>query len=116
LYLGVVLAAVVIVTGIFSYYQESKSSKIMESFKNMVPQFAIVIREGEKFTLKAEDLVIGDVVEVKFGDRIPADLRIIESRGFKVSDANGAILSAKVVEEMDRFALDSTIAILTWRL
>lgn len=54
-----------IVTGIFSYYQESKSSKIMESFKNMVPQFATVIREGEKLTLRAEDLVIGDIVEVR---------------------------------------------------
>lgn len=60
------LAAVVIVTGIFSYYQESKSSKIMESFKNMVPQFATVIREGEKLTLRAEDLVLGDIVEVSF--------------------------------------------------
>ncbi|OXU26342.1 hypothetical protein TSAR_006877 [Trichomalopsis sarcophagae] len=88
LYLGIVLAAVVIVTGIFSYYQESKSSKIMESFKSMVPQFATVIREGEKLTLKAEDLVLGDVVEVKFGDRIPADLRIIESRGFKVDNSS----------------------------
>lgn len=38
LYLGIVLVVVVVVTGIFSYYQESKSSKIMESFKNMVPQ------------------------------------------------------------------------------
>lgn len=38
LYLGIVLVAVVVVTGIFSYYQESKSSKIMDSFKNMVPQ------------------------------------------------------------------------------
>ncbi|CAG2121092.1 unnamed protein product, partial [Medioppia subpectinata] len=38
LYLGCVLVAVVMVTGIFSYYQEAKSSKIMESFKNMVPQ------------------------------------------------------------------------------
>ena len=38
LYLGVVLTAVVVVTGCFSYYQESKSSKIMESFKSMVPQ------------------------------------------------------------------------------
>lgn len=38
LYLGVVLSAVVIITGCFSYYQEAKSSKIMESFKNMVPQ------------------------------------------------------------------------------
>uniref|UniRef100_A0A1B6L8Y1 Cation-transporting P-type ATPase N-terminal domain-containing protein n=1 Tax=Graphocephala atropunctata TaxID=36148 RepID=A0A1B6L8Y1_9HEMI len=41
LYLGIVLAAVVIVTGIFSYYQESKSSRIMESFKNMVPQVGL---------------------------------------------------------------------------
>ena len=88
LYLGVVLAAVVIVTGIFSYYQESKSSKIMESFKNMVPQFATVIREGEKQMLTAEQLVLGDVVEVKFGDRIPADIRIIESRGFKVDNSS----------------------------
>lgn len=86
LYLGIVLAAVVIVTGIFSYYQESKSSKIMESFKNMVPQFATVIREGEKLTVRAEDLVLGDVVDVKFGDRIPADIRIIETRGFKVTN------------------------------
>lgn len=56
----------------------------MESFKNMVPQFATVIREGEKLTLRAEDLVLGDVVEVKFGDRIPADIRVIEARNFKV--------------------------------
>ncbi|MEQ2306956.1 Sodium/potassium-transporting ATPase subunit alpha-1 [Ameca splendens] len=38
LYLGIVLSAVVIITGCFSYYQEAKSSKIMESFKNLVPQ------------------------------------------------------------------------------
>lgn len=57
----------------------------MESFKNMVPQFATVIREGEKLTLRAEDLTLGDVVEVKFGDRIPADIRVIEARNFKVS-------------------------------
>ncbi|PSN42050.1 Sodium/potassium-transporting ATPase subunit alpha [Blattella germanica] len=88
LFLGIVLAAVVIVTGIFSYYQESKSSKIMESFKNMVPQFATVLRDGEKLTLRAEDIVLGDVVEVKFGDRIPADIRIIESRGFKVDNSS----------------------------
>lgn len=42
LYLGIVLVVVVVVTGIFSYYQESKSSKIMESFKNMVPQVSTV--------------------------------------------------------------------------
>lgn len=42
LYLGVVLTAVVVITGVFSYYQENKSSRIMESFKNMVPQVTLV--------------------------------------------------------------------------
>ncbi|XP_045148631.1 sodium/potassium-transporting ATPase subunit alpha-3 [Echinops telfairi] len=83
LYLGIVLAAVVIITGCFSYYQEAKSSKIMESFKNMVPQQALVIREGEKMQVNAEEVVVGDLVEIKGGDRVPADLRIISAHGCK---------------------------------
>merc|ERR1711874_438158 len=88
LYLGVVLTAVVTVTGIFSYYQESKSAKIMESFKNLVPQYALVRRDGEKVTISATELTLGDIVEVKFGDRVPADLRVLEARGFKVDNSS----------------------------
>uniref|UniRef100_A0A8C9T326 Sodium/potassium-transporting ATPase subunit alpha n=1 Tax=Scleropages formosus TaxID=113540 RepID=A0A8C9T326_SCLFO len=88
LYLGIVLSAVVIITGCFSYFQEAKSSKIMESFKNMVPQQALVIREGEKMQINAEDVVAGDLVEVKGGDRIPADLRIVSSHGCKVDNSS----------------------------
>jgi len=88
LYLGVVLTAVVTVTGIFSYYQESKSAAIMESFKNLVPQYALVRRDGEKVTLPAVELTLGDIVEVKFGDRIPADIRVLEARGFKVDNSS----------------------------
>ena len=43
LYLGIVLTAVVVVTGCFSYYQEAKSSRIMESFKDMVPQVSCFV-------------------------------------------------------------------------
>uniref|UniRef100_A0A8P0TDN1 Na(+)/K(+)-exchanging ATPase n=1 Tax=Canis lupus familiaris TaxID=9615 RepID=A0A8P0TDN1_CANLF len=88
LYLGIVLAAVVIITGCFSYYQEAKSSKIMESFKNMVPQQALVIREGEKMQVNAEEVVVGDLVEIKGGDRVPADLRIISAHGCKVDNSS----------------------------
>merc|ERR1712142_451623 len=88
LYLGIVLAAVVTVTGIFSYYQEAKSAKIMESFKNLVPQYAVVRRNGEKITVKAAELTLGDIVDIKFGDRVPADLRVIEARGFKVDNSS----------------------------
>merc|ERR1712209_363112 len=88
LYLGIVLSAVVTVTGIFSYYQEAKSAKIMESFKNLVPQYAKVRRDGKKVSVAASELTLGDVVEVKFGDRIPADIRVIEARGFKVDNSS----------------------------
>merc|ERR1712012_1450024 len=88
LYLGVVLSAVVTVTGIFSYYQESKSAKIMEGFKPRAPQYALVRRNGEKITVKAAELTLGDIVEIKFGDRVPADLRVIEARGFKVDNSS----------------------------
>jgi hypothetical protein len=48
------------------------------------PQQALVIREGEKMQINAEEVVVGDLVEVKGGDRVPADLRIISSHGCKV--------------------------------
>merc|ERR1719414_896808 len=88
LYLGIVLSAVVIVTGIFGYYQESKSSKIMETFKNLVPAQCLVLREGEFRSIKVDDLVVGDVVNVKSGDRIPADIRVVQSSNFKVDNSS----------------------------
>ncbi|XP_006895523.1 PREDICTED: sodium/potassium-transporting ATPase subunit alpha-4 [Elephantulus edwardii] len=88
LYLGVVLAIVVFITGCFSYYQEAKSSRIMDSFKNMVPQQALVIRGGERIQINVQDVVLGDLVEVKGGDRIPADIRLIASQGCKVDNSS----------------------------
>ena len=48
-------------------------------------QYGLVIRNGEKLNLKASEMVLGDIVEIKFGDRVPADVRVISSHGFKVS-------------------------------
>lgn len=59
----------------------------MESFKNLVPQEAHVLRGGERYTINAEQVVVGDIIFVKGGDRVPADLRVVEARGFKVMDA-----------------------------
>jgi len=63
----------------------------MDSFKNLVPQYALCLRDGQKVTLLAKDLTLGDIIEVKAGDRVPADIRILESRGavLKSSEADG---------------------------
>ena len=60
----------------------------MESFKNMVPQQALAIRNGEKKAVLARTLVLGDIVEVKGGDKIPADLRMVQVASMKVDNSS----------------------------
>lgn len=72
----------------FSFYQEFKSDKIMESFKNMIPRKCVVIRSGSRVDLDVADIVVGDIVEVKYGDLVPADVRILESHDFKVDNSS----------------------------
>ncbi|XP_068384567.1 potassium-transporting ATPase alpha chain 1 isoform X1 [Eschrichtius robustus] len=88
LYLALALIAVVVVTGCFGYYQEFKSTNIIASFKNLVPQQATVIRDGDKFQINADQLVVGDLVEMKGGDRVPADIRILQAQGCKVDNSS----------------------------
>jgi sodium/potassium-transporting ATPase subunit alpha len=60
----------------------------MESFKKMVPQQALVIRNGKKEQITARELVLGDIVEVKGGDSLPADLRLISAASMKVDNSS----------------------------
>jgi len=82
------LAGVVFISGCFSYYQEAKSANIMDSFKDLIPRSAVVIRSGQKMTTAVDQLVVGDLVEVKGGDQLPADIRIITSQGLKVDNSS----------------------------
>eukprot|EP00049_Salpingoeca_infusionum_P016487 m.337439 g.337439 ORF g.337439 m.337439 type:complete len:1105 (+) comp16082_c0_seq7:416-3730(+) len=88
LYLGIVLVLVVVITGIFSYYQDGRATNIMKSFAKLQPQQTTCIRDGKSLVLDAQNLVRGDIVRVKSGDRIPADLRLIESSSFKVDNSS----------------------------
>lgn len=78
----------VFISGCFSYYQEAKSANIMDSFKDLIPKQTTVIRNGIKAIVNVSDLVLGDVVEVKGGDQVPADLRITRSQGLKVDNSS----------------------------
>ncbi|RWS29887.1 sodium/potassium-transporting ATPase subunit alpha-like protein [Leptotrombidium deliense] len=88
MYLGIALAVVVFTSGCFSYFQESKSANIMESFKDMIPKRATVIRGGHKMIVGVEELVLGDLVEIQGGDQVPADIRVIRSSGLKVDNSS----------------------------
>lgn len=59
----------------------------MDSFKNLVPKYAIVIRDGFKKRIAADHLVVGDLVEVKGGDQIPADIRITKNEFLRIDNS-----------------------------
>ena len=87
LYLGCVLYGVVIITAIFSFFQEFKSEKTMEKFKNFLPPKSVVRRNGKVTEIDASTLVVGDVIEVKLGDKLPADIRLTENQKLKVDNS-----------------------------
>ena len=85
---SVFIVVVILINTIVGFYQENKASKSLDLLKRMVKIRAKVLRDGNKKEIDSEELVMGDVVFLKPGDRVPADARIIESRGLKVNEAS----------------------------
>ena len=86
LVLGFSLIVCVLVTGVFSFVQEQKESEMKQEFDKLLPEKALVIRDGEELLIDASDIVLGDVVVINAGDQIPADIRIFEATNFKVNN------------------------------
>jgi sodium/potassium-transporting ATPase subunit alpha len=83
LYLGVLLFVVVFITCYETYSQEAKSDQLMAQFRALVPQSASVVRDGNLQPLPVADLVVGDVIRLKSGDKVPADCRVIYNESMK---------------------------------
>jgi sodium/potassium-transporting ATPase subunit alpha len=88
IFLGAILFLVVLISGIFSYFQNKKSSDIMKKFATMVPKMCQVTRNGEPQQMNPAELVVGDLVEVKNGDKVPADIRVVNATAMKVDNAS----------------------------
>ena len=82
-----VIFAVVLINAIVGFIQEGKAEEAIGSIKKMLTLQATVIRESKRQTIDAEDLVPGDIVILKSGDKIPADARIVEAKDFKLEEA-----------------------------
>ena len=88
LYLGIVLCIVVMLTGLVTYFQNTKSDSVMDGFKNFIPPKCKIIRDGKEDMINASKLVRGDIVLLNEGSRIPADVRIIESKELRVDNSS----------------------------
>ncbi|MEE4330119.1 MAG: cation-transporting P-type ATPase, partial [Wenzhouxiangella sp.] len=82
-----VIAAVVVINALVGFIQEGRAESAMAAIGRMLALDAEVLRDGRWQRLPAAGLVRGDVVRVREGDRIPADLRLIECFGLRVNQS-----------------------------
>jgi len=84
---AIVIMAIVIAVVILGFIEEYRSEKAVAALKRMAALTATVIRGGEDVEIPAREIVPGDVVMLVTGDRIPADLRIIEAANLRTEEA-----------------------------
>ncbi|CAF1216379.1 unnamed protein product [Adineta steineri] len=95
--LGVILVLVIVSNALFNFYQEVKSMKIVASFSKMQPTTATVKRNGAEIQINAEELVPGDIIRVRLGEKVPADCRIVTCDDLQVNTSQLTGESAPVI-------------------
>ncbi|KAJ1334577.1 hypothetical protein BSLG_007732 [Batrachochytrium salamandrivorans] len=88
IYVGAILIGVAFMNAGIEFYQVQKSQAILESFLNLIPSKCYAIRDAKLAQISAMELVLGDVVFIKSGDKIPADLRIFWANELKVDNSS----------------------------
>lgn len=76
--LAIVLLAVFCIQAAFNAWQDWSSSKVMASITNMMPEDSLLIRDGSQVITAASGIVPGDVLVIKAGNKLPADVRFVE--------------------------------------
>src|SRR5262245_19184603 len=82
-----VTLAVVLLNALLGFIQEGRAEKALDSIRNMLSPEARTVRGGETRMTPAEELVPGDVVLLESGDRVPADLRLVDVRNLRTEEA-----------------------------
>lgn len=88
-YPDTIFIAVVMISNVaVAYWQESKAGDAISKLKKMVTINARVVRSGNEKQVDSKNLVVGDVIILHSGDKVPADVRIVEARSLKISEAS----------------------------
>lgn len=117
-----IIIAIVIINAIMSIIQEGRAEDSVEALQKMSSPEASVIRDGKKIKVKAEELVVGDIVVIETGDIVPADMRLLESSNLQIDESSltGESVAAEKNSEViydsevgigdrENFAFSSTI-------
>src|SRR5215467_1901876 len=104
-----IIFGVVVLNALLGFIQEGKAEKALDSIRNMLSAEARTVRSGETRIIPAEQLVPGDVVVLESGDKIPADLRLIEAKNLRTEEATLTGESVPAEKAVDRVPAHATV-------
>ncbi|PEQ10717.1 carbonate dehydratase [Novosphingobium sp. PC22D] len=82
-----VILAVVVVNAIIGFIQEGRAEQAMDAIRQMLTPHTSALRDGKRATIESHAVVPGDIILLEAGERVPADLRLIEATGLSVEEA-----------------------------
>lgn len=82
-----VIVGVVLINAVIGFIQEGKAERALDSIRGMLSLHARVLRGGARHEVDAETLVPGDIVLLQSGDKVPADLRLVQVKSLQVQEA-----------------------------
>lgn len=95
-----VITGVVLINAVIGFVQEGKAEQALEAMRGIMPLQAQVLRDADRKTIHAEALVPGDIVFLCSGDKVPADLRLLEVRSLRIAEATLTGESAPVEKQV----------------
>ncbi|MCO5613565.1 hypothetical protein L7F22_067842 [Adiantum nelumboides] len=77
--LAIVVIIVIFFQALFAAFQDWSTQKVMNSIMNFLPENANILRDGKPITIPSSEIVVGDIVQLSLGQKVPADMRLIET-------------------------------------
>ncbi|MGF9965574.1 calcium-translocating P-type ATPase, SERCA-type [Bacillus rhizoplanae] len=98
---AIAIVAIVIINGILGFFQERKAEKSLEALKELAAPQVIVLRNGKWMKIPSKGLVLGDIIKFSSGDRIGADVRLIEASSLYIEESALTGESVPVQKKID---------------
>jgi P-type Ca2+ transporter type 2C len=105
-----VIAAIVILNGTFGFVQEVRAARAVMALTRAVEMTTVVVRDGRSREVPSRELVPGDLVQVREGDRVPADARVIGAAGLEADESAMTGESVPVAKGSDSVAVEVPLA------